>query len=421
MEEYKEYQPPLARFRRLRSFLTDSSSRQDPEEVDYNKRNGIPETPASLGTGSPNTPTNAEGEDQGPPPVPKYNTPMPKPAAIATIEGRGNSPSRYIESWKMWRENHNPLNAFTLFALRQYLAELVGTALFVFAGTGSVVGLQAKDGLDSAGSNVAIALAFGFGIAAMVYATANVSGGHLNPAVTIAMMVTSNKNLTKGLFYIISQMIGAIIGSGLLAAATRKDDWGPVDLGITKLGDGISQARGFLMEAIITFMLVFTVFGTVKMDLSSTSMGRLAGLSIGLSVIMGHFVALSFTGASMNPARTFGPAVISGYWEDHWVYWVGPIVGGVLAGLLFQFILQPEHHEPSPENQVRRDVIENNKIMEKAREEEGPIPETDEEKKEVRGEESPSSGEGDKSQDNQKKMKREYSVDSINHDSGLPY
>jgi len=268
---------------------------------------------------------------------------------------------------------------------------------------------------------VAIALAFGFGIAAMVYATANVSGGHLNPAVTIAMMVTSNKNLTKGLFYIISQMIGAIIGSGLLAAATRKDDWGPVDLGITKLGNGISQARGFLMEAIITFMLVFTVFGTVKMDLSSTSMGRLAGLSIGLSVIMGHFVALSFTGASMNPARTFGPAVISGYWEGHWVYWVGPIVGGVLAGLLFQFILQPEHHEPSPENQVRRDVIENNKIMEKAREEEGPIPETDEEKKEVRGEESPSSGEGDKSQDNQKKMKREYSVDSINHDSGLPY
>jgi len=124
MEEYKEYQPPLARFRRLRSFLTDSSSRQDPEEVDYNKRNGIPETPASLGKGSPNTPTNAEGEDQGPPPVPKYYTPMPKPAAIATIEGRGNSPSRYIESWKMWRENHNPLNAFTLFALRQYLAEV---------------------------------------------------------------------------------------------------------------------------------------------------------------------------------------------------------------------------------------------------------------------------------------------------------
>eukprot|EP01117_Protostelium_nocturnum_P017657 TRINITY_DN7223_c0_g1_i1.p1 TRINITY_DN7223_c0_g1~~TRINITY_DN7223_c0_g1_i1.p1 ORF type:complete len:301 (+),score=84.35 TRINITY_DN7223_c0_g1_i1:289-1191(+) len=259
---------------------------------------------------------------------------------------------KFLVSWKNWRENHHPKSAFTLLAFRQYMAEFVGTALFVYAATGTVVAIGARDDLTSGASNIAVALAFGFAIAAIVYATANVSGGHLNPAITLALSLTSNKNIFKGFFYIVAQLVGGMVGSALLRATTARSKWEITNLGATAVANDSSVTDALFMEMILTFLLVFVVFGTIKTEQSKQKggMGNLAGLAIGLAVLVIHLVGNSFTGPSVNPARSLGPAVASGFWKDHWIYWVGPLIGGVAAGFFYQFVIQPDPEEPSPEN-----------------------------------------------------------------------
>ncbi|PRP79751.1 hypothetical protein PROFUN_12613 [Planoprotostelium fungivorum] len=419
VEEPKEFQPAVSKLMpsKLREFLSTSMSAPDPEEVEGKMRRNDEDE-----FGEPQGTEEKQAATQSAPLTPEFYTGMPKPAAASTIEGKGTKSQRYLASWKMWRHNHNPMNAFTLFALRQYIAEMVGTALLVFCGCGSIVALSAKSSLEVAGTNISISLCFGFAVAAMVYATANVSGGHLNPAVTLALMATSNKNLLKGVFYIIAQLVGSVLGAALLRGATSQVAWQPVYLGVSRLLNNETVPQAVLMEIVLTFLLVFTVFGTVKMDLSSTSMGRLAGLSIGLAVLVGHLVGTAFTGPSMNPARSFGPALVSWYWEYHWVFWVGPIVGGLLAALLFQFVLQPEHHEPSPENQVRRDVIENQKIIDKTMKIEGEAAEEgSESSQDSPTEESPASaaatGKTQRKNFQDNGQTRDSSREAINHDS----
>eukprot|EP01117_Protostelium_nocturnum_P008373 TRINITY_DN2990_c0_g1_i1.p1 TRINITY_DN2990_c0_g1~~TRINITY_DN2990_c0_g1_i1.p1 ORF type:complete len:331 (-),score=66.36 TRINITY_DN2990_c0_g1_i1:41-1033(-) len=257
--------------------------------------------------------------------------------------------SKYKTKWDRtkasFKDNQHASLAFTRIAARQYAAEFLGTLLFVYVGTGTAVALAAKDQLAAAGTNVAIALSFGFGIACMVYATANVSGGHLNPAITIAFMCTGNKDLVRGLFYVVSQICGAIAASALIRATTPEENWRIVSGGATLLAANLSVTKAVFLELIITYMLLFTVFGTVQLKNSSTGMGKLAGLAIGLAVLVSHTFGQSFTGPSMNPARSLGPAIVFGVWKNHWVYWVGPIGGGILAALTFQFILTPEDEE----------------------------------------------------------------------------
>ncbi|PRP73377.1 aquaporin-4 isoform 2 [Planoprotostelium fungivorum] len=272
-----------------------------------------------------------------------------------TVKNKGNVFQRWGTSWKEWHLNHHPKNAFTKVAFRQYLAECLGTALFVYVSTGSVVALGAEGGLPSPAFNVAIALTFGFAIAAMVYATALVSGGHLNPAVTLTLVLTSNKNAFKGIFYIIAQIIGGILGSAFLRASAPEAQWKNALLGATTLQNGTTPGQGVFIEAILTFILVFTVFGTVKLDMTPHTMGQLAALAIGLAVLVCHMMGASLTGPSINPARSFGPAVVGGHWENQWVYWVGPLIGGVLAGLVYQFLLSPDLHEPTPGNEERKE------------------------------------------------------------------
>ncbi|PRP78705.1 aquaporin-4 [Planoprotostelium fungivorum] len=229
--------------------------------------------------------------------------------------------------------------AFTKTALRQYSAEFIGTLLFVYVGT--VVALAAKDALHSAGTNTCIALSFGFGVACMVYATANISGGHLNPAITFAFMCSNNIDVIRGFFYIVSQCLGSIAASGLIRATTLEQDWSIVNGGATTLGTNITPIKGFLLEMMITYMLIFTVFGTVQLRDSSTGMGKLAGLAIGLAVLVSHTFGNSFTGPSMNPARSLGPAIVFKQWNDHWLYWAGPLVAGLLAAVTYRLILKP--------------------------------------------------------------------------------
>jgi MIP family channel proteins len=182
---------------------------------------------------------------------------------------------------------------------------------------------------------VAIALAHGLAIALLAYATANISGGHINPAVTFAAMLTKKISVARGLMFIVAQLVGAVVGASLLLATIP--DAADTNLGAHALGPGVSVGMGLLMEIIVTFALVFVIFATA---VDRGGMGNLAPLAIGLTVLvdhLDHLLAVPFTGASMNPARSFGPALVAGQWADHWIYWVAPLLGAAIAGLVYQF------------------------------------------------------------------------------------
>lgn len=216
---------------------------------------------------------------------------------------------------------------------RASLAEFIATLLFIFLGAGTVVvtGGLMKEGLTSA-RLVAIALAHGFAIALLVAATAKVSGGHINPAVTFGALITGKINVGKAVMYVVAQLVGAIVGAVLLKLVIPAAAQG--NLGAHGLGAGITAGGGLLAEIVLTFALVFVVFATA---MDPKGLGHLAPAAIGLTVLVDHLIGVPVTGASMNPARSFGPALVAGAWNNHWIYWVGPLVGGALAALVYEF------------------------------------------------------------------------------------
>ena len=219
-------------------------------------------------------------------------------------------------------------------AWRATLAELIAVLLFVFVGAGAVVSsFMLSPGAMTPAHLVAIALAHGLAIAILVAAIARLSGGHINPAVTIAAVVTRKMGLIKGVMFVVGQLAGAAIGAYLLQAVIPDVSEGM--LGAHALGAGIEPAAGLVVEIVLTFVLVFVIFATA-MDPKGPA--HLAPIAIGLAVLVDHFVGVPLTGASMNPARSFGPALAAGAWTDHWVYWVGPIVGGIIAAVLYEMV-----------------------------------------------------------------------------------
>ncbi|MBI1884824.1 MAG: MIP family channel protein [Chloroflexi bacterium] len=226
---------------------------------------------------------------------------------------------------------------FGLRTWRAVAAELVATALFVFVGAGAVVtvtGVLGKSPSDDAAALVVIALAHGFAIAVLVAALATISGGHINPAVTFAATITGRIKLTTGVLYVTAQLAGAVLGASLLKAVFANDVEGNLGAHSLNLDALASTEMGCLLEIILTFVLVFVVFATA---IDARGYGGIAPLAIGLTVMIDHFIGVPLTGASMNPARSFGPAAIANVWDDHWVYWAGPLVGGGLAGLVYYF------------------------------------------------------------------------------------
>jgi aquaporin-4 len=171
----------------------------------------------------------------------------------------------------------------------------------------------------------------------MVYAFGHVSGAHINPAVTIPMMITKKIGIADGVGYIISQLIGAVAAAATLAAILPElgakvnfaTQGGPSDLINNSIGSG------FAIEAILTFFLVTVIFMTAVHKKASPGWH---GFTIGGMVFLIHLIAVPLTGASVNPARTFGPALISGFWEFHWLYWAAPILGGIIAGLIMNYV-----------------------------------------------------------------------------------
>jgi MIP family channel proteins len=224
---------------------------------------------------------------------------------------------------------------------RALIAEFVGTCFFVFFATGSVVVARSFDPTTQSAGLVLICLGQGFGLATAIFFAANVSGGHINPAVTFAVMLTARMSIWEGIPYWAAQIGGAIIASFFVEAVVPKEFEGA--LGSTTLGPGISDGEGFLLETIMTFALVIVVFATALDDIG---FGKIAPLAIGLVVLIDLIVGYRWTGAGMNPARSLGPAIVSNTWDSFWLYIIGPLLGGLIAGLLWDIVFSTRPPNP---------------------------------------------------------------------------
>jgi MIP family channel proteins len=213
-------------------------------------------------------------------------------------------------------------------------AEFLGTFALVFFGAGAVcVDYQLRTNATGGIGWLAIALAHGLAIAIMVTAIGHISGGHFNPAVTIGFWVTKKLSTPDTLFYWLAQLAGGTAAAFLLRVVVPEETWRGALLGTPKLLPDFPSWAGLALEATATFFLVFVFFATMVDE-----RGRfrsLGGFAIGLTYTIGILVAGSFTGAALNPARAFGPALASHHWLNQLIYWVGPLGGGFLAGLIY--------------------------------------------------------------------------------------
>jgi aquaporin-4 len=221
---------------------------------------------------------------------------------------------------------------------RAWFAEALCTFALVFFGPLSIIVTSTMfgDSLNLEGLLI-ISLAHGGIIGLMVYAFGHVSGAHINPAVTIPMMITRKISIVNGIGYIVFQCIGATIAAFTLKTIFpvlgAKVNFGTQGGPSALLGS--STMSGFALELVFTFFLVTVIFMTAVHKKAPAGM---YGLVIGGMVFLLHLVGIPLTGASMNPARTLGPAIASGYWDFHWIYWAGPIIGGIIAGLIMHYI-----------------------------------------------------------------------------------
>ena len=221
---------------------------------------------------------------------------------------------------------------------RHFVAEFIGTFALVFVGGASI--MLAKD-LASPSGLIEIAFAHGLILAVMVSALMRISG-HFNPAVTLGFLATRRIDPLMAAVYILAQLIGAIVGAYFLKWTFPFTLFEATHGGGQALAIQVSGGQGFALEAVATFFLVLTVFGTVV----DPKAPRIGGLGIGF-VLAADILAIGpLTGASMNPARSFGPAVASGYFEAQLLYWAAPIVGGVVAAVLYDYLFIRRDVEP---------------------------------------------------------------------------
>lgn len=213
--------------------------------------------------------------------------------------------------------------------IKPLISEFVGTFTLAFAGIAAIAVTQ--------GSNlVAIALAHGLAIAVMIAAVGAISGGHLNPAVSIGALVGGKIGIVTFVGYVIAQCLGAIAAAALLCAALPGDMLSLVNTGTPLLATGVTITQGLILEAVATFFLVFVVYGAAIDKRGAQP----AALFIGLTVTLGILAIGPMTGGALNPARHLGSAVIGGHYANLWLYWAAPLGGGIIAGLLYHNVLE---------------------------------------------------------------------------------
>jgi MIP family channel proteins len=215
---------------------------------------------------------------------------------------------------------------------QKLIAEFVGTFALIFFGAGSICTDQYLHATGGIGL-LAIALAHGLAIGLMVSAMGHISGGHFNPAVSIGLWVTKRISTVDTILYWAAQLAGATAAAFLLKVVVPEETWRAALLGTPALARDFPVWAGMSLEAVTTFFLVWMVFATAVDEKGVFK--SIAGFGIGLSITLGILVAGPLTGAALNPARAFGPALAATHWAHQGVYWVGPLAGGFLAGLLY--------------------------------------------------------------------------------------
>jgi len=220
---------------------------------------------------------------------------------------------------------------------QKLIAEFFGTFTIVLVITGAICadGYLTATGRPALGV-LGLAAAYGTAIGIMATAAGHISGGHFNPAVTIGLWVTRRFGSIDTVLYWAAQLLGAMAGAYTIKSIVSDSVWEPVALGTPALAPDFLRTHAMALEGVTTWLWVFVFFATF-VDTQGAS-DRIAVFAVGLAAAMGTLLAYPFTGAAMNPARAFGPAVASGHWTNHGVYWVGPLFGGVLAGFMYDRI-----------------------------------------------------------------------------------
>jgi aquaporin TIP len=249
--------------------------------------------------------------------------------------------------------------------LRRGFAEFVGTFTLIFVGAGSILALTTLflPAIKSAESQgfyggltlIAVAFAHGLAIAVMVSAVGHISGGHFNPAVTMGFVVTRRIAAELALVYWSMQLAGATAAAALLRWFFSERARRLTNLGAPEVGGGVNHWQALVIEGILTFFLVWVVFATA-VDPGGT-FKSIAGLAIGLTITLDILMGGPLTGAAMNPARAFGPELVARHWTDAWVWYVGPLAGGAVAALAYDWLyLRPPR--PLPVGPPETGVIE---------------------------------------------------------------
>jgi aquaporin Z len=230
--------------------------------------------------------------------------------------------------------------------LRVTVAEFIGAFTLTFIGAGAVV---AAHGFHDP-SLIGVAIANGLAIGVMVSAFGHISGGHFNPAVTLGFLVTRRIKPTLCGIYWAAQLAGAALAALLIDELLPRAVTEPVNLGVPTLGNGVGAGSGAVLEGIMTFLLVTVVFASAVDPRGAFK--AIAGLAIGLMISIDVLFGGPFTGAAMNPSRAFGPQLVGDHWTNGWVWYVGPLVGGAIAALLYDFLYL---RKAEPESQPAAD------------------------------------------------------------------
>ncbi|XP_019198804.1 PREDICTED: aquaporin PIP2-1-like [Ipomoea nil] len=227
---------------------------------------------------------------------------------------------------------------------RALIAEFIATLLFLYVTVLTVIGHSKEADACNGVGVLGIAWAFGGMIFILVYCTAGISGGHINPAVTFGLFLARKVSLVRAVMYMAAQCLGAICGVGLVKAF-QSSYYTRYGGGANKMAEGYSDGVGLGAEIIGTFVLVYTVFSATdpKRNARDSHVPVLAPLPIGFAVFMVHLATIPITGTGINPARSLGAAVMYNKdkaWNDHWIFWVGPFTGAAIAAFYHQFILR---------------------------------------------------------------------------------